>query len=74
MMLKGDVNKIRWSPKTFYSAFLLLLTSVENFKSNGYREVCFSDPPFGPKIQTNSGNLATYLAKTLLGANRGNDL
>ena len=74
MMLKGDVNKIRWSPKTFYSAFLSLLTSVENFKSNECREVCFPDPPFGPKIQTNSGHLPSYLGKTLLGANRGNDL
>ena len=64
MMLKGDVNKVRWSPLftvSEYSAFLSLLTSVENFKSNGCQEVCFPDPPFGPKIQTNSGNLATYL-------------
>ena len=74
MMLKRDVNKVRWSPTFFYNAFLSLLTSVESFKSNRCREVCFPDPPFGPKIQTNSGNLASYLAKTLLGANRGNDL
>ncbi len=73
-MPKGEVNKVCWSLKTFYSAFVSLLVGVENFRSNGYREVCFSDPPFGPKIQTNSGHLPSYLGKTLLGANWGNDL
>ena len=54
-MPKGEVNKV----KTFYSAFVSLSVGLENFKSNGYREVCFSDPLFCPKIQTNSGHLPT---------------
>ena len=35
-MPKGEVNKVCWSLKTFYSAFVSLLVGVENVRSNGY--------------------------------------
>lgn len=35
-MPKGNINKVCWSPKTFFSAFVSLLISVENFKTNSF--------------------------------------